>query len=329
MDIEIIVQLLAIAALLGFSASFSAVEAALFSLSKVDLDEIRRAESLIGKNILSVLANPRDLLTTILFGNEFVNVGIAIIAGALTYSLAENCDWKVAYLISVGASTIVVLIFGEIVPKTLALRNSLSVSYLFIGPLKLFAWMTWPFRILLTWFMDRLVLLMGGDPKRTRRMLMEEEFRHLVDLGRQTGTIEEIEHTFIENVFKFDSKQVTEIMILEEKMVSLHIEATIQDAFELLKTHRFSRIPVYSQSSDNIQGVLFAKDLIAYKISNKQDEKIKNIMKPAYFIDEERTLNQTFLFFQKERIHLAFVHDVQGKVIGMITMSDLLKELST
>jgi putative hemolysin len=328
MAIEQILQIILITALLSFSASFSAVETALFSLSKTDLDEMRRTGSLIGKNILTVLSNPRDLLTTILFGNEFVNVGIAILAGSLGYTLMEGYDWKIVYLVSVGVSTLVILIFGEIFPKTLALRNAVSVSYLFIGLLRLFAWLTKPLRWILTLLIDQTLILIGGDPHKTRRMLMEEEFMNLVDIGRQSGIIDEMEHTIIENIFDFDDQTVEEIMVPKEKIMGIEKDAPVSYAFQFLDANRFSRLPIYRENLNQIEGVLFAKDLIIYKLGGEQSGQLHHLIRPAHFISPKMPLNEALQKFRKERIHLAIVKD-NGNVVGLVTMDDLLKELST
>ena len=328
MNIEQTIQLVVLFLLLVFSASFSSVEAALFSLSRIDLKAMKKSGSLIGKQILTVLSDPRDLLTTILFGNEFINVGIAILAGSLAYSLMEGQSWTLIYLVSVGASTLFILIFGEIIPKTLALRNAVSVSYLFIGPLQLFAWLTFPFRYVLTWLINRLLLLLGGDPEKTHRMIMEEEFMQLVDIGHEAGTIEEIERTFIENIFEFDDRQVKEIMTPRGDIIALDDKVTAEEVLRFTQSKKFSRIPIYKDTLDQIEGVLFTKDLIIFKMGQPLNSKINHLLREPYFISPKIVLSEALEAFKKRRVHIALVRE-RNKIVGLVTMDDLLRELST
>ena len=317
------ITLLIILLLLVISASFSSFETALFSLSPVERQRLKTAGGGLSAPIPKILEKPRELLTTVLFGNELVNVAISILAGGLAYDLLEGHDPRLVYLLAITVTTFFLLVFGEIVPKNVAVRNSLMVSQLLVLPFRLFSWLVAPFRLVLVRLADRLVKLFGADPRRGR-MIVDEELKTLLELGRREGTLEDLERTLIQNALDFSGVRVAEIMTPREKIVAIPQNLTLPQVLDFLYDHRFSRLPVFRRDLDDVVGVLLAKELTALRLSRSQTVPFDKILKPFAEIHPDQDLAEAFREFQKKRIHMGIVRDM-GTTLGLVTMDDLLR----
>ena len=311
--------------LLVFSASFSAFETALFSLSPLQQHLLQKAGG-ISALIAKTVQGPRSLLTTVLFGNELVNVGIAIFAGNLAYDLFRGYEVKTVYLFSTAITTLGLLIFGEIIPKNIAVRYPAIVSQALILPYQFFAWLIFPFRVVFTKMTERFVQMLGVDPHIGHRMIVDEELRILLERGKEEGTLAELERTLIQNTLDFSKLTVTQIMTPRERIVAIPLSMTMKEILKTLESNHTSRLPVYEDHLDQIIGVLHAKELLPYRL--KTDEtgpSIKEILKPCAIITPDQNLDYVFEEFQRLHIHMGLIKDSHGKVVGLVTMDDLLR----
>lgn len=311
--------------LLALSASFSSLETALFSLTPLQRYRMKESGGIMAL-IPKALEKPRELLTTVLFGNELVNVGIAIIAGSITYHFFGGTDTKSVYLISTVVTTIVLLLFGEIVPKNVAIRYPLLLSQVLIVPYQLVAWVAYPFRVVFTKIADVIVSLFGADPQKGRRLIVEEELRSLLELGGTRGTLADLERTLLQNALDFSGIRVPQVMIPREEIISTTTDADLEGVLEILRNHRLSRLPVYDSKREKILGVLHAKELLPLKIGHPEaSPSLKDHLKPFAEVGPDETLDQVFRKFQRRRIHMGIVQDPSGTILGLITMDDLLR----
>ncbi len=321
-------SLLVLVLLLGFSASFSSFETALFSISPIQRYRMKEAGG-VAALIHKVLEKPREFLTTVLFGNELVNVAIAILSGAIAYDFFVGLPDRTVYILSTAVTTMVILIAGEIIPKNIAIRMPVMVAQVLIVPYLLFAWVISPFRIFFTKIADSIVLLFGADPRKARRLIVDEELRSLLDQGKRAGTLADLERNLIQSALDFSALKVFKVMTQRENIVALPVDTALPDILKVLEKRRYSRIPVYEDKNLNrVIGILHAKELLPLRLNPKMGESLKlaDILKPVIDVSPEETLDEVFQKFQQFRVHMAMVKDRTQKVIGLLTMDDLLRK---
>lgn len=312
--------------LIIISAAFSSFETALFSLTPVQLRRLEKGGSFFSL-ISKILQKPREFLTTVLLGNEVINVAISIIAGALAYDRMQGAETKTAYILSTAVTTFVILIVGEIIPKNIAVRVPVIVAEVLMVPYQLFAWFVYPFRIFFSKIADWIVRLFGADPRKGRRLMMEEELRTLLELGKKEGTLADLERILIQNALDFSDKRVSQVMTPREKIVAVSADSRIDQVLTTIESNHFSRLPVYEEELNHIIGIVYAKELLLYRwqpeaVSNVP---LKNLVKPIFKISTDATLDVLFQRFQELHIHMALVCDSADSVIGLITLDDLLR----
>ena len=217
------------------------------------------------------------------------------------------------------------LVFGELVPKRLAMKYYEKISFASIKIIKVISIITAPFVKLLT-FSTNVVSKIFGVKGEEEENVTEEEIRMMVDVGEEKGTIEEQEKEMINNVFEFNDKVVSEIMVPRNKIFALDMSLSISEVIEkLTEDTRYSRVPVYDKTIDNIKGIVYIKDIL---LSTKsKNAKIKGLIKDAYFVSETKKLNELFQELRKSKKQIAIVLDEYGGTAGMVTMEDILEEI--
>jgi putative hemolysin len=315
--------------LLLASAAFSCTETALFTLTKSQVAKLKSSKSKYSGNVIEALANPRKLLISILLGNEIVNVAIAILVASLIYGLLPKTPWQTKALISVALSTPLIVVFGEVIPKNIGVRFS---SFLAVGAaifIRGFSYLLTPIRRLLLKLADKVVALSGGNPQDIRSMIMEEEFRRMVDLGLDEGSIGEAEGDLIHHILDLADKTVEDLMTPKEAIFSISLSTDIEPAMAEIRATQFSRIPIYDSNPDDIVGILHIRDLFSVlrrrKIRKIRD--IENIIRPANFYPLNTTLEQMLKEFQRLKIQMAVIMDKQRRPAGVITMEDIFGAL--
>jgi putative hemolysin len=311
--------------LLIFSGFFSGSETALFSLSPIQRERIKRKNANKSLLINKLLSRPRKLIVTILIGNDMVNIAASVIAASFFVSLNEKYgEW-----IAMSVMTPVTLVFAEVVPKTLAMTYNEKVAPAICGPLHFFSKLIFPVQFILYNISATLAKIAGFEKRNIPAVIMEDEFRALVDQSHESGEIKRAERDLIHNVFEFSDTHAFEIMTPLNEIYSLSQNMPIEKAVKEVRETRFLRIPVYRDRLDDIVGILYTKDLLK-RIATESDEAgstIQKIYRKPFFIDEHIKTDDLFHILKKKRIHIAICINRQGKVTGLVTMDDLLEEL--
>ena len=300
--------------LIVLSAFFSGTETAYFNL-KTHRDDVP-------SKLKDLLDNPRRLLVSILTGNTIVNVGIGSLAAIITYRLSP--DNQNLMLLQVIIVSIVLIIFGEILPKTIAMRSSSQFANIVYYPLRVFMILLHPFTLILNGINKFVLKLI---PQEEKSFDTEEELEILAELGEEKGSLDEEESDMIRSIIKFDDKTVREIMTPRVDILSLPSDASIDDAMDLIAKKQFSKIPLYKDNIDEITGIIYAKDLVPYLIGSRPNVKLQSISRNVYFVPEQKPIDDLLNDFKEKKISLAVVVDEWGGTSGMVTLEDIVEEV--
>ncbi|MCK5162189.1 MAG: HlyC/CorC family transporter [Desulfobacula sp.] len=306
---------------LFLSGFFSSSETALFSISKIKALHIAKDGSKTGLLILKMKEDSHTLLTTILIGNNLVNIGASAIATSIAISYFKSN----AVGIATGIMTMLILVFGEIFPKSFANHNNILVARFVIYPLYWLSKLFFPLIYTLS-FIPKL----HGTIDTPHETVTEDELMTMVEVVEEEGEIKEEEKEFITNIFEFDDTSCSEIMTPRADMFAIDVSQDI-DIKNVLKTG-YSRIPVIEDSIDNIIGILHVKDLFASfqkACASESDTSldVKQIMKKPYFIPESQKLDALLQNFKQKKNHIAVVVDEHGGVSGIVTLEDVVEEI--
>lgn len=318
-------NIILICVLLACSALFSCSETTLFSLSRSQLKRFKGSKSPFARYVIAALSRPREVLVGILLGNELVNVAIAILVAATVYDLMVDFPWQTAVLTAVVVSTPLIVILGEVLPKNIGVRFAAQLAPILVVPLRLFTTITKPAQTILLWLANHAITLFKGDPRQVRSLIMEEEFRQIVDLSLEEGAIHRAEGELIHRMFDMADTAIDTIMTPKERIFSLPLDAGIDDAMEQIRVTQFSRIPVYLGDPDDIVGILYIRDLFP-ALRNQRIKKLRDleeIVRPAYFVPHHTTVETMLSEFKKTKIHIAIVVDKAKMPIGIVTMDDI------
>ena len=329
-------RIIVLAILILINAFFAATEIAFISLNDAKIEKQAKEGNKKAKQIKKMLREPSRFLATIQIGITLAGfLSSAFAADAFADDLAPMLQnliplglvaWR---NISIILITIILsyfsLIFGELVPKRLAMRNSEKIAFGTIGIIRTISIITAPFVKLLTASTNGVSKLFGisGTDEET---VTEEEIRMMVDVGEEKGSIKEEERELINNVFEFNDKVVSEIMIHRKDIYAIDINSDIDNILKDLDEYKYSRIPVYEENIDNIVGMLFIKDLLA-NVNKKEKVKIAKIIREPYFVSENKPIDELFRDLQKNKHQLAIVLDEYGGTAGLVTMEDIIEEL--
>ncbi len=306
---------------LFLSGFFSSSETALFSISKIKALHVAKDESQTGRLIMLMKEDSHTLLTTILIGNNLVNIS----ASAIATSIAIQQFQSNAVGIATGVMTLLILVFGEIFPKSFASHNNILVARMVIFPLY---WLSKIFFPLI--FLLNIIPKLHGSIDNPHETVTEDELMTMVEVVEGEGEIKEEEKEYITNIFEFDDTSCSEIMTPRADMYVLDATQTL-DIEEILKTG-YSRIPVFEDSIDNIIGILHVKELFSYyqracTANSSSDLDIRQIMKKPYFIPESKKLDSLLQDFKQKKNHLAVIVDEHGGVSGIVTLEDVVEEI--
>jgi len=307
--------------LLFLSAFFSSAETALTTVNKVRIKALSEEGKRGAIRLEKVLARSSKMLSAILIGNNIVNISATSLATALTIRLFGSA----AVGIATGILTILVLLFGEIVPKTWAASNAEKLSLIYCYPVDGLMFLLTPI-IFLVDKMANLLLRIGGiDPNVKVSYMTERELKTYVDVSHEDGVIESEEREMILNVFDFGDSYAKDIMIPRIDMCMVDVEAGYREVSNLFKETMYSRIPVYENDTDNIIGVITLKDF--FFISKKTEFSIRDILRDTYYTYEYKKTNDLLMEMRKGAINIAIVLDEYGASVGLITLEDLLEEI--
>lgn len=316
-----IIQLIILFILLFLSAFFSSAETALTTANHIRMMTLADEGNKKAARVLKITDDSGKMLSAILIGNNIVNLS----ASSLTTSLAIKAFGSVAAGVATGILTILILIFGEISPKTLATIHADKIAMAYSGIISALMKILTPVIFIINRLSHAFLHLLGVDSDKNRHLMTEEELKTIVDVSHESGIIETGEREMIHNVFDFSDAQAKEIMIPRIDMTFANINSTYQEILDIYRENHYTRIPVYENTTDNVIGIVNMKDLLLFEdISHFA---IRNIMRKPYFTYEKKNIAELFLEMQKNSINLVIVLDEYGITAGMISMEDLLEEI--
>ncbi len=328
MDIAFPFYFLVFVILFLLSAFFSSSETAFFSHSSTDIEKIKKKSGSSPKRVAQLLEHPQKLLISIVVGNTIVNITAASFAALLTIQISKyyNIDENIALAINVVVITIIILIFSEIIPKVAAVKNPFKLAERFAFPLTVFYYLLSPITGILNLLTQGLTNLLKLT--KSKALLSEDELKTLVDFGEEKGTLEQDEKEMIHSIFEFGETSVKEIMIPRIDMICISSSDSVNDLLDIIKDNLHSRIPVYKDKIDNIVGIVYARDLLPLINKRKsQNISLKDLVRPAYFVPEQKMIDDLLREFQSEKIHMAIVVDEYGGTSGLVTLEDIIEEI--
>ncbi len=310
-------------ALLGCSAFFSGSETALMAISRLRLKLLAESKPRRAAMVEKILKNPEKLIGTILLGNNLVNVAMSAIATTLAISL-----WGEKGIIYVTAIlTVMILVFAEITPKVYAKYFNEKVSMITAPILNVIMWMTNPAVVAVTYMSKKLLLLVGVDMDAIEKPLMTEaEIHACIKMGWDEGAITGHEKKMLSSVFTLNDKAMSEIMIPESRMRTLDIRVPLKEAIKTVLETGFTRFPVRGEEPGQIIGFIHAKDLFRL-LETDPSESLLKIIRPPEFVSADTKIDRQLRRFKRRKVHLAVVLDAVGRVIGLVTLEDILEEL--
>lgn len=318
---ENILQIGLLVVLLMGSGFFSASETSLMSLSKIRIrymeDEGVKGAKLVG----SLIEKSSDLLSSILVGNNIVNIA----ATSVSTSLFINIFGDGGVAIATAVMTVLVLVFGEITPKTIAANSPEKVAVVVSKPISIIMKITKPIVWIFNLLTGIIFKIMGIDNDGVKPFITEEELKAMVNVSHEEGVLEMEEREIINNVFQFGDMQAKEAMIQRLDMVAIDIEDSYDEIIELFKSEKLSRLPVYQESIDDIVGILNIKDIIFLSDEEIENFDIKDYVREAFFTYEFKKITQLLEEMKKEKTQMAIVVDEYGGTAGLLTIEDLVE----
>ncbi len=322
------VSLLILVGLLATSAFFSGSEVAMFGLRRVDRAQLLRSESRFDALIVRLISRPKRLIATLLIGNEAVNIAVsAVMAGVVSAVFVGRGEVEIG-LIATAIAVLLLLFIGEITPKTVAIKRPLRWVRKAIRPLWLFYVVVGPVRVVVRFVANIILWPVGGANQGAGpRDLSESELLALVDAGSADGEVDARERRLIHKVFEFGDKRVAQAMQRVETLFSLSYSLPMARLVREVAKRGYSRVPIYNRRRDNIVGILHAKDLVIAGTGIGGPRKLSEMLKEPLFVPPTTPVELMFRIFKRRKTHMALVVDEYGKLIGLVTMEDLLEEL--
>ena len=322
---EDIVKLAIILLCLLFSAFFSSCEAAFLSLQKTTrLAHMVNTGHSGAARVAKMLDQPGKLLSTILLGNNLINVAFTALITAMTLAFLEN---GLGIIVSTAIATSLLLVLGEILPKTIAVRHAERLVLIYAKPLQFIEVLLYPLILVLQWASQ--LSTVGGDKDVSQSSITEAELRSLIDIGEAEGEFEPEEAEMLEGVFRFGDRQVRDIMTPRTEIIFVERGSSLGDLLNIYSNHPRTRFPVFKETTDDIVGILSAKDILRTMSSRpiSHDESITEIIRDAYFVPETKRIAELFDELRQSGNQIAIAVDEFGGIAGLVTLKELLEEV--
>ena len=321
MDTTGVIQLVSLGALVFLSAFFSSAETAFSTVNRVRLRTLAEENHKGAIRVLAILDQYGKMLSAILIGNNIVNLSASSVATTFAISLWGNR----AVGIATGILTFVVLMFGEIIPKTWAMQRAEFISLIFAPIIRLLMTILTPVIFLVDMLSNWILRLLHISSEGNNFSITEKELKTYVDVSHEGGAIESEERTLIYNVFDFGDTVAKDIMIPRIQMTTVPLSATYQELLSTFQSCMFTRLPVYDEDPDHIIGIVNIKDFILVK--DKEKFSLKKILREAYYTYEYKNVSDLLMEIRETSCNIAFVLSEYGATVGMITMEDMIEEL--
>ena len=321
-------QIVALVILLLLSAFFSSAETALTTVNKIKMRSLAEDGNKNAKLVLKLTEQSSKLLSAILIGNNIVNLSASALTTTIAYDLTVNVTGPIAayaVAIATGIITILILIFGEIVPKTAANVNSDKLSLVYAYPINLIMIIVTPISIIINALARVIMFILRVDPNAKNDALTEDELLTIVDVGHEDGVIEEEEREMIYNVFSLGDAKAKDVMVPRVNVIFADVESTYSELIDIFRENKFTRLPVYEETTDNVIGTINMKDLLLY--DNTKEFHVRDFLREAYFTYEHKIVSELLVEMREASYNIAIVLDEYGETAGLITLEDILEEI--
>ncbi len=322
------VQVVILVILLGLSAFFSSAETALTTVNKIKMRSLADDGNKRAKMVLKLTDNPGKMLSAILIGNNIVNLSASSLTTTIAYELASDIVGPIAsyaVAIATGILTVLILIFGEITPKTVATIHSEKLSLVYAYPIHFIMIVLTPISFLVNILARIILLILRVDPNAKPDAMTEDELRTIVEVSHESGVIEEEEREMINNVFDLGDAKAKDVMVPRVNVVFADVESSYEELIDIFREHKFTRLPVYEETTDNVIGTINMKDLLLY--DHKEDFSIREFLREAYFTYEHKVVSELLVEMREASYNIAIVLDEYGETAGLITLEDILEEI--
>ncbi len=323
MDSWITFEIITISVLIVFSAFFSLSETALLSVGKIRIRHLAETGDKNAKTVVKLIENPEMFLAAILIGNNIVNISASVLAtDAALRTFGES-----GIAIATGVMTLFILVFGEVFPKTLASRNAEFIAMRIANPIIIAINVLRPLVWFITTIVNSMISILGGKQRIKHPFVTEELISMLLKVGEKEGTIAKHEREIISKVFEFTDEKAHGVMTPRENMVCIEESETLDAALDLINRSGHSRLPVYQKNLDNIVGMIYAKDLLKFKDYDLNRIKVFQILRPLLVVKAGGEISSILKELQQKKMNISVVVDNNMKVIGLVSIEDILEEL--
>lgn len=320
MDSSDVIQLIILVVLLGLSAFFSSAETSLTTANKIRIRSLAEDGNKRAKTLLKITDDSGKMLSAILIGNNIVNLSAASLTTSLAYSFGGSM-----VAIASGILTVLILLFGEITPKTMATIHAEKMALIYAPVISLFMKIMTPVIFLINGLSMGVLLLLRVDPNAKNDIMTETELRTIVDVSHEDGVIESDEREMIYNVFDLGDAKAKDVMVPRVHVTFADVESTYVELLEIFREDKFTRLPVFEETTDNVIGTINMKDLLLY--DNTKEFHIRDILREAYFTYEYKNISELLVEMRQASFNIAIVLDEYGETAGLITLEDILEEI--
>ena len=320
MDSGDVTQLIILIILLMLSAFFSSAETALTTVNRIRIRSLADDGSKRAKTVLKITDNSGKMLSAILIGNNIVNVAAASITTSLAYSLGGS-----AVAIANAVITIAILLFGEITPKTTATIHAEKLALIYAPIISIFMKIMTPVIFIINGLSNAVLLLLRIDPNAKNQTMTENELRTIVDVSHEDGVIESDGKEMIYNVFDLGDAKAKDVMVPRVHVTFADVNTTYEELIEIFREDKFTRLPIFEDSTDNVIGTINMKDLLLF--DNTKEFHIRDILREAYFTYEYKNISELLVEMREASFNIAIVLDEYGDTAGLITLEDILEEI--
>lgn len=320
MDLGDVTQLIILIILLMLSAFFSSAETALTTVNRIRIRSLADDGSKRAKTVLKITDNSGKMLSAILIGNNIVNVAAASITTSLAYSLGGS-----AVAIANAVITVAILLFGEITPKTTATIHAEKLALIYAPIISIFMKIMTPVIFIINGLSNAVLLLLRIDPNAKNQTMTENELRTIVDVSHEDGVIESDEKEMIYNVFDLGDAKAKDVMVPRVHVTFAGVNTTYEELIEIFREDKFTRLPIFEDSTDNVIGTINMKDLLLF--DNTKEFHIRDILREAYFTYEYKNISELLVEMREASFNIAIVLDEYGDTAGLITLEDILEEI--
>ena len=316
------IQFIVLIILLLLSAFFSSAETSLTTVNKIRMRSLAEEGNKRAKTVIKITDNPSKMLSAILIGNNIVNLSASALTTTIVYEL-ELGGTGVA--IATGIITALILIFGEITPKTVATVNAEKMSLSYAYPIHFIMIVLTPISVIVNALARVMLFILRVNPNAKLNTMTENELRTIVDVSHEDGVIEEEEKAMIYNVFDLGEAKAKDVMVPRVNVTFADVDNSYEELLAIFREEKFTRLPVYEETTDNVIGTINMKDLLLF--DSKKEFHIRDILREAYFTHEHKSISELLVEMRQAALNIAIVLDEYGETAGLITLEDILEEI--